>query len=448
VTAVVPRWPGRRAVEDTALVSMVRDVLRRVLREPLSARPLAELWYVLLAAPLTVLGVVYVLVSLVVGAALAVTAVGIPLISRAVPGTRGFGAVRRRMVARLLGKPVLPPTPYRPPPGMLARVSAGLRDSVGWRAMGYQLIALPLAGAGLYVVLVTWAWGLIALTYPIQLALRVNTSTLPDGHQGLMWHGIVVEHWPAALLLTLIGVVLLLVAPWAVRAFLLVDTALVGALLGQPGTADRIRDLERSRAYAIEDVAATLRRIERDLHDGVQARMVALAMNLTMLNETLGADISEQSRGLLTGALEHAKDGIAELRHMVGGIHPPALDAGLETALGTLAARSPIPVNIHAELPERPTDAIETIAYFTVAELLTNVTKHSGADRATVELTETDGRLVLRVTDTGSGGATLEGAGTGLRGLTERVGTVDGRLAVESPAGGPTVITIDLPLHT
>jgi signal transduction histidine kinase len=176
--------------------------------------------------------------------------------------------------------------------------------------------------------------------------------------------------------------------------------------------------------------------------------MVALTMNLTMLNETLGPDISPQSRSLLTAALDHAKDGIGELRHMVSGIHPPALDAGLETALGTLAARSPIPVDVRAELPERPTEAIETIAYFSVAELLTNVTKHSGADRATVELTEADGRLVLRVTDDGRGGADMEGAGTGLRGLTERVGTVDGRLAVDSPAGGPTVITIELPLHT
>jgi signal transduction histidine kinase len=429
-------------------VSTVREIGARVLREPVSPRAFAELWYVVLAAPLALLGVVYAIVSLAVGAALAVTAVGIPLISWAVPGARRFGGARRRMSAALLNRPVPPPAPYRPPRGLLARVSAGLRDSVGWRAIGHLLATLPVDLVGLYVLLVTWGWGLVALTYPIQFALGVNTSVLPDGHRGLVVHGIVVEYWPSVLLVSVVGVALLFVAPWAVRAFLIVDGALVRTLLGRAGAADRIRDLERSRAYAIEDVAATLRRIERDLHDGVQARMVALAMNLTMLNETLGPDISEQSRGLLTGAIGHAKDGIAELRHMVGGIHPPALDAGLETALGTLAARSPIPVDVRAELPDRPTDAIETIAYFSVAELLTNVTKHSGADRATVELAETNGRLVLTVTDTGGGGATLDGVGTGLRGLTERVGTVDGRLAVDSPAGGPTVITIDLPLHT
>jgi signal transduction histidine kinase len=428
-------------------VSTVRETAARVLREPVSTRAFAELWYVALAAPLALLGVLYAIVSLAVGAALAITAVGIPLISWAVPGARWFGGLRRRMSAALLRRPVPSPVPYSPPPGFLARVSTGLRDSVGWRAIGHLLATLPVDLIGLYVVLVTWVWGLIGLTYPIQFALGVNTSVLPDGHRGLVVYGIVVEHWPSTLLVSVIGVAQLLSAPWAVRAFLVVDGALVRSLLGRPG-ADRIRDLERSRAYAIEDVAATLRRIERDLHDGVQARMVALAMNLTMLTETLGPDISEQSRGLLTGAIEHAKDGIAELRHMVGGIHPPALDAGLETALGTLAARSPIPIDVRADLPDRPTEAIETIAYFSAAELLTNVTKHSGADRATVHLAETDDRLVLTVTDDGTGGATLDGAGTGLRGLTERVGTVDGRLTVDSPAGGPTVITIDLPLHT
>ncbi|HEX5407843.1 MAG TPA: sensor domain-containing protein [Pseudonocardiaceae bacterium] len=431
-------------------MSQVAVVVRRVLREPVSTRPLSELAYVLLAAPVTVLGVLYVIVSLAVGVALAVTAIGIPLISWAVPGTRGFTAFRRHRAAGLLGERIPDPPPFRPPPGLLSRVSAGLRDSVGWRSVRYLLVTLLLDVVGLYVVLVTWAWGLIALTYPIQFALGVNQSTIVvDGqvHRGLIVHGIVADTWPAVLLVSVAGVALLLLAPWAVRVFLLADRLLMRRMLGRAGAAARIRDLERSRAYAIEDVAATVRRIERDLHDGVQARMVALAMNLTMLNETLGPDVSEQSRNLLTAALDHAKDGIGELRHMVSGIHPPALDAGLETALGTLAARSPIPVDVRAELPERPTEAIETIAYFSVAELLTNVSKHSGADRATVELTETEGRLVLRVCDEGRGGANLDN-GTGLRGLTERVGTVDGRLAVDSPVGGPTVITIELPLHT
>lgn len=401
----------------------------RLVREPVAGRSLRELAYVVLTLPLILVGLLYVLVSFVVGVALAVTAVGIPLISWAVPRARWIGRVRRRMALGLLDEEVQAPPPFQPPGRLLARVSAGLRDPVGWRAIGYQMLLLPVGGVGILIAAVSWGYGILAMVFVLRW---VFTFTIPGP-----------DDWPRILW----GLALLLLAPWAIRLYLLVDRLMIRWLLGRAGSAARIRDLERSRAYAIEDVAATLRRIERDLHDGVQARMVALAMSLTMLNETLGPDASPESRNLLTAALGHAKDGIAELRHMVVGIHPPALDAGLEAALATLAARSPIPVDVRALLPERPTEAIETIAYFSVAELLTNVTKHSHAERASVELSETDGRLVVTVTDDGVGGADT-GRGTGLRGLTERVGTVDGRLDVRSPAGGPTVVTIDLPLHT
>jgi signal transduction histidine kinase len=356
------------------------------------------------------------------------------------------------MAARFLGEHVAAPPPLTRHPRLLTRLSGQLRDAVGWRAIAYLLAAVPLTFVGGYVVLVTWAWGLVALTYPIQYALGANLSTLRDSngivHHGFVIRGVVFDSWPKQILVSLAGIVLLLIAPWAVRALLLADRLLIRALLGTPGAAERIRDLERSRAYAIDDVAATLRRIERDLHDGVQARMVAVAMNLTMLNETLGPDITPDSRRLLTAARDHAKDALAELRDMVGNIHPPALDGGLETALTTLAARSPIPVDLRAELPDRPTAAIETIAYFSAAELLTNVTKHSGANHITINVTEASGRLKLRITDNGHGGARIDNGGTGLLGLTERVGTVDGRLTVTSPPGGPTVVTVDLPLHT
>ncbi|HKN99125.1 MAG TPA: sensor domain-containing protein [Pseudonocardiaceae bacterium] len=421
-------------------MSLAQESTLRLLREPLSRRALRDVIYLLVAAPLTVISLVYVVASLAVGAVLSVSALGIPLISWAVPGVRWFGTRRRRLANGLLDDDIPPPEPFQPPPGFLARVSAGLRDRTGWRTIGFLLLSVPLNLAGLYLLVVTWVWGLVAFTYPLAAAFGRDHPPVLFGWR-VSGGGSVFGLW-------LIGMALLLVAPWAVRAFLLVDRRLVRTLLGGgPGAAERIRDLERSRAYAIEDVAATLRRIERDLHDGVQARMVALAMNLTMLNETLGDDASEESRRLLTAALGHAKDGIAELRHMVSGIHPPALDAGLATALDTLAARSPIPVEVRGDLPDRPTEAIETIAYFSVAELLTNVTRHSGADHATVDLAESDGKLVVRVSDNGHGGATVD-SGTGLRGLTERVGTVDGRLMVDSPAGGPTVITVELPLHT
>jgi signal transduction histidine kinase len=432
-------------------VNRVRDIAAQVLRAPLSGRSWAELLYLLVSMPLAVLGVLYVLLCFVLGVGLAVTAVGIPLIAMAVPGARGLGSLRRSMARRLLGEQVPEPAPFDPPTGLLRRVSAGLRDNAGWRSVAYLLVALPLAGAAYCVVLLTWVQGLVALTFPIQFALGINLSTVHDSqgvaHRGIVIYGLVADNWLTAPLVCLGGVVLLLVAPWASRALLLVDRLLIRALLGPGGTAERIKDLERSRAYAIDDVAATLRRIERDLHDGVQARMVAVAMSLTMLDETLGKDISEQGSGLLRAARDHTQDAIVELRDMVSGIHPPALDDGLETALATLAARSPIPVALRAELSERPTEAIETIAYFSAAELLTNVTKHSGASQITVDVVLVSNRLRLRVCDNGHGGARLTG-GSGLAGLTERVGTVDGNLAVASPPGGPTVITVELPLHT
>jgi signal transduction histidine kinase len=401
--------------------------------------------------PVAVLGLLYVLLSFVLGVGLAITAVGIPLIGMAVPGARRLGSMRRRMAGALLGEQVPAPSPFDRPSGLLRRVSAGLRDNTGWRAVVYLLAALPLAVAGIGVLVATWVWGLLDLTFPLQYALDVNQTTIHDSdgalRHGLVFHGFVADTWPSALVVSLAGVVLLLVAPWAVRALLLVDRLLMRSLLGRTGSAERIKDLERSRAYAIDDVAATLRRIERDLHDGVQARMVAVAMSLTMLDETLGGDVSEQGRRLLTAARDHTRDAIVELRDMVGGIHPPALDDGLATALATLAARSPIPVVLRAELSERPTAAIETIAYFSAAELLTNVSKHSGADQVTVDVVLVSGWLRLRVEDNGHGGA-RPADGSGLAGLTERIGTVDGRLAVDSPAGGPTVITVELPLHT
>jgi signal transduction histidine kinase len=440
------RWSRASGVGDTAVVD-VREIALRIGREPRSRRALRELCYLVVVLPLTVLGVLYAVVSLLVGTALAITAIGIPLISRAVPGARWFGARRRWLTNRLLDARISAPPPFRPPRGFLARVSAGLRDRVGWRTVAYLLLTLPVDAAGGYVLLVSWGWGLIALLAPIEYPLGLNTSTV-DGREVFVVHGIRATTWAGTLPILLVGVAWLLLAPWVVRAWVLLDATLARSMIGGGASvAERIRDLERSRAYAIEDAAGTLRRIERDLHDGVQARMVALAMNLTMLNETLGDDVAAQSRELLTAALDHAKDGIAELRQMVVGIHPPALDAGLETALSTLAARSPIPVAVHAELPDRPTEAIETIAYFSVAELLTNVTKHSGAERAEVELTESADRLVLTVRDDGHGGANVDGTGSGLRGLTERIGTVDGSLAVDSPAGGPTVVTVELPLH-
>jgi len=257
------------------------------------------------------------------------------------------------------------------------------------------------------------------------------------------------------------GVLLLALVPW------LGPLALLGGILAlacaalifwtiyrlQHDSVRRVRELEQSRAHVVDDSAARLRRIERDLHDGAQAQMVAVTMKLGLAVKKLGGMTAGTGQTDLDRVLElvlaahrGAKEAVTELRDLARGIHPPVLDQGLGSALTTLAARSDLPVELRIDLPERPSAAIETIAYFCAAELLANVAKHSGARHATLEAVHVPGLLRLRVSDDGSGGARVEASG-GLAGLAERIKTVDGRLQLSSPPGGPSVVTIELPSH-
>ena len=236
--------------------------------------------------------------------------------------------------------------------------------------------------------------------------------------------------------------------------------------------AERARELEERRARVVDESAARLRRIERDLHDGAQVRLAALAMTLGEIKESLDAavgarsggtgdvhggtgdvdggagdvDSSARTRMLVAAAHRNAKETLAELRDLARGIHPPVLDRGLGIALATLAKTSPVPVRLEISIADRPSPAIEAIAYFCAAELLANATKHSGAHRATISVSQQNGRLLMGVTDDGAGNARLTPGG-GLAGLLERVQTVDGRLRIDSPTGGPTAVTIELPDH-
>jgi signal transduction histidine kinase len=215
--------------------------------------------------------------------------------------------------------------------------------------------------------------------------------------------------------------------------------------------AQRARELQERRASAVDESAARLRRIERDLHDGAQVRLTALAMTLGEIKESLeagagGADDDGHLRMLADAAHRNAKETIAELRDLARGIHPAVLDRGLEAALSALAQAGTIPARLDVSIRARPSPAIEAIAYFCAAELLANVAKHSGASRATISVSDQGGELLMTVADDGTGGA-CPSPGGGLAGLLERVQTVDGRLSADSPPGGPTVITIELPGH-
>jgi len=235
------------------------------------------------------------------------------------------------------------------------------------------------------------------------------------------------------------------------RAVVAADRWLIRGLLGPGSVARRLADLERARALAVEDAAARLRRVERDLHDGAQIRLATLAMNLGMAKKKLGRSgavpDADAARELVDAALQGARDALGELRELARGIHPPVLDNGLPDALASLVASSAIPAQLACRLPARPAPAIEAITYFCAAELLANAAKHSGASTIKIDAAERAGLLVLTITDDGCGGAD-PARGSGLAGLAQRAAVVDGHLDITSPPGGPTQVTVELPLHT
>jgi signal transduction histidine kinase len=436
------------------VIALARDALR----EPFSRRARAELWFCL-ATVATGLAVLALLVALLVpgtadSVARAVSVVAVLLPPVLTTGAaRRLGAAQRRLAGRLLGERVAQPPPMRPARGLAGRLAAGLRDGPGWRALAYTLLQLPVAAACLYAVFL-WAGGLANLTYPfwwgmfrnhppgVRLSPVLAATPLP----GQALH---VATYPGTFAAFGVGAAMVLAAPWVARAVVAADRWLLHGLLGQGRLAERVRDLEQTRAMAVDDAAALLRQVERDLHDGAQVRLATLALHLGMAREKLGGDGDPPdvaaARELVDSAHSNAKDALAELRHLARGIHPPVLDNGLADALATLAAGSAIPVELAADIPDRPTPAIETIAYFCAAELLANAAKHSSASRIGLEASGLDGRLLLTVTDDGAGGA--DPAGSGLSGLAQRVSTVDGRLLVASPPGGPTRVTVELPLR-
>jgi len=365
---------------------------------------------------------------------------------------RRLTAVHRRLAGRVLGEQIAGPAPIRSR-GPVSWLGATLRDGPGWRAAGYLLVQLPLAVLGCYAVVIWWAAGLVNMTYPLWWAWfrnhppGVRLSPVPVLTPFGVLHVATLAGTFAAFAA---GGLMVAAAPWLTRAVVRADLWLMRGLLGPGRLERRVADLERARALAVDDAATMLRRLERDLHDGAQIRLATLAMNLGMAMDRLEAEQDKpglaEVRDLVGAAHQSAKDAMTELRDLARGIHPPVLDNGLPDALATLAAASPVPVRLTTAIAHRPSQAIETIAYYCAAELLANAVKHSGADTITLTVTGEAELLLLRVTDDGHGGAD-PAAGSGLAGLAQRARTVDGRLEVTSPPGGPTQVTVELPLR-
>jgi len=301
------------------------------------------------------------------------------------------------------------------------------RDAATWRQVGYHLLAVLIGGAGGGLVAACWLAPVAAIGY------------LAAGHTAAVSGAGAV----------LAGAGLLLAAPWLARLVARADEAAARVLLGpsrSEALALRVESLARSRADILTATDAERRRIERDLHDGTQQRLVSLAMNLGMARTRL-TDAPQAAQRAIADAHDEALLALSELRDFIRGLHPAVLnDRGLAAALSGLAARAPLPVRLHIDTPRPASASIEAVAYFIVSEALTNVAKHAQATRADVTVVRDGDLLRVEVTDDGHGGAVAaDSDGTGLKGLAQRAAAVDGTLTIDSPPGGPTVITAELP---
>jgi signal transduction histidine kinase len=374
------------------------------------------------------------------GLGLLITLIGIPVLLLTFMAIRGLSHVERGRAALVSDEPLV--ARYKTPPGdgIWARFKTVFADPQNWRDLVWSLVLLGV-GIGGFVVAVTavgvvlglifapaWTWALWDSKDPVDLGLFHITN---------IW---------TALAATAFGLVLAPFGVALVRGAASASGGLARALLAPriEELEERVEVLQATRAGAVDAAAAELERIERDLHDGAQARLVAIAMDLGLAQQKLDED-PEQARQLLAEARDGASAALVELRDLARGIRPALLaERGLAEAVTAFAARSPVPATVTADLgPERMPEAVESAAYFVIAEALANVAKHADAKRATVSLVRRDDKLEVLVVDDGHGGANPDGGG--LKGLRARVEALDGTLGVASPAGGPTMLRVELP---
>ncbi|WKV72437.1 sensor domain-containing protein [Streptomyces sp. PCS3-D2] len=417
-----------------------------VLLAPVAGRTWREFAYLLVGLPLSTLYFSLTITGVSLGAGLLVTFLGVPVLAGVLAMCRGFGRLERIRVRVLLGAHISEPAPIRAKKsGPLAAMGAVLRSGSAWRHALYSVIHFPWAVFAFCVALTFWAVGWTYLLYPLWFWVLPTWTDQP----GLQLfqnddYSFYLDS-PAEIALTcLVGLAVTLATPWLFRALTTVDRVVVGGLLGASRLDSRVTELESDRGVVVDTAAADLRRIERDLHDGAQARLAALAMDLGLAKEKFGQDPQAAAR-MVDEAHGEVKTALQELRDLARGIHPAVLtDRGLDAALSSVAARCTVPVRVEVDLAARPAAAIEGIAYATVSELLQNIGRHSAARSASVDVWRSGGRLLLRVADDGRGGASVR-AGTGLAGLAERLDAVDGVLVVDSPEGGGTTVTAELP---
>lgn len=427
-TACVETPSGQpRTERGRALVALVRA--------PWSARTWRTTSHLVLGAPigLVTCATLLPLVLLAVGLAITVALAAVALVQLLV-FTWLFTSWQRSRFASLLDVHI-PPLPQQRDASVFRWALAELRTASTWRQIGYHVLAGVFGPVAGLAAVGTWSAGLVltgAFLFPGNLSGPIRA----DGDTPIM-----------RATLTATGLMLLFAAPWVARALAMVDVALARTLLGpsrREELARRVESLAASRAELVHAADAERRRIERDLHDGTQQRLTSLALNLGIARATL-TDLPAPADQAIAQAHDEAKQALAELREFVRGVHPAVLDdQGLDAALSGIAARARPPVRLRVTVPDRAPPAVEAVAYFVVSEALTNVAKHANATAIDVIVERVDDRLHITVSDNGCGGADPD-LGTGLRGLAQRVRSVDGTLRVDSPAGGPTTIVAALP---
>lgn len=387
-----------------------------------------------------VLGVlVTVLVALSVGFALTFV-VAVPLAALTFLLAAQLGRMERSRAAALLGINLANPHAPMVPGNWWSKLRQLLTSGSRWREIGYLSLGLPIQAALGLVVLSLWTGALVLV------ALPTYVPHLP-GHYADF--GVVHVHLDSgATGALLIGaIVLLVVAPQATMGLAALDRKMVRWLLGPRRKSDlarRVDELEISRTSAVSSAEAERHRIERDLHDGAQQRLVALAMDLGRARERFDTE-PERARQLVDEAHEEAKAALAELRNLARGIHPAVLtDRGLDAALSAVITRCPVPVSLTVDVPSRLEAPVESGAYFVVAEALTNVAKHARATHVDLTVVVRNDHLVIGIRDDGDGGADAS-RGNGLSGLSDRVMALGGRMQVVSPPGGPTSVTVEIP---
>jgi len=352
-----------------------------------------------------------------------------------------LASMERSRIASLLDLEILDPVDPLRKHGWFRRLWERTLSWSRWKEMIHHVVSLPLGIVSYALVFGVWCWSIAFIGLPAYV------QALPD-ESAKFWL-LEVTQGAGAVLTALVGIVgVVVVAPWVTRGVANVHRRWGSLMLGPRRDSilvETVSRLETSRSAAIDSAEAERRRIERDLHDGAQQRLVALSASLGEARMKLEGGDTEGGKALVVGAHQEAKAAMKEIRDLVRGIHPVILeDRGLDAALSAVVARAPIPVSLSVEVPERLPATVESTAYFVVNEALTNISRHSSATRASVAVVRAGDRLVVEVRDDGVGGADAS-KGTGLQGLRDRVSGVGGTMHVVSPEGGPTTISVEVP---